>query len=246
MRELSFGGWGSPFFFGQNITTENTSQVPTKNHPKNSVMLLTWCWWRHLHPPWRSSKSRVSSVSTSAQIWGFFCCHGPMLKGIDIYSLKALLHLLAHHVFSLAIIIPLAYKRLRKWWNETIVPQFFSTAVFKRLQLSSSFFWSRRRRVFYNIFVLFIEAFSRIPFNVYLPGDYIIYVPYILQTWQRSERMALNQLLDWPFLKVTIRILIYIPTFKKKLTLKPKKKVMSSHEEWSPLRESLCLGGSMS
>lgn len=235
------GGGVHPFFRakcynGKHLPSTN-KKSPEELRDVAHLMLM-----KASSPPVRSSNSRVSSVSTSAQIWEIFLLPRANVKGNwYIKLLKALLHLLAHHVFSLAIIIPLAYKRLRKWWNETIVPRFFprlSSSVFSCLQASFDLEEDEYSTIYLYFSLRHFQEFHLMYIYRRLYNICTIYSTNLTEVRKDGSKSTFGL----TFFEGNNKDSDIHPTFKKKLTLKPKKKVMSSHEEWSPLRESLCLG----
>ena len=169
-------------FFGAKY--DNGKHLPSTNKksPEELRDVAHLMLMKASSPPVRSSNSRVSSVSTSAQIWEIFLLPRANVKGNwYIKLLKALLHLLAHHVFSLAIIIPLAYKRLRKWWNETIFPRFFprlSSSVFSCLQASFDLDEDEYSTIYLYFSLRHFQEFHLVYIYIFT-GDYIYYVQYI-------------------------------------------------------------------
>lgn len=203
-------------------------------------MLLTWCWWRHLHPPCAPVIQESPQCQPAHKYGRFFCCHAPMLKGIDIYSWKLSCIFLLTMFFSL-LIIPLAYKRLRKWWNETIVPQFFprlSSSVFSCLQASFDLEEDEYSTIYLYFSLRHFQEFHLMYIYRRLYNICTIYSTNLTEVRKDGSKSTFGL----TFFEGNNKDSDIHPTFKKKLTLKPKKKVMSSHEEWSPLRESLCLG----
>ena len=241
-----FGGRGeSPFFSGKIWQQKTRPKYQNKITRRNSrKKISTKKWLRdvaHLmlmkasSPPVRSSNSSVSWVSTSnVTYWnisnrqnewtGFFSVATGQCQRELIYKTPESSSASSCSPYFSLVIMPLAYKRLRKWWNETIFAQIFprlSSSVFSCLQVSFDLDEDESSTIYLYFSLRRFQEFHLVYIYRRLYNICTIYSTNL--TW--SERMALNQLLDWPFLKGNNKDSDIHPASKKKNSpLNPKKK----------------------
>ena len=144
-RVILCGGGVHPFFRakcynGKHLPSTN-KKSPEELRDVAHLMLM-----KASSPPVRSSNSRVSWVSTSnAAYWnisnrqnewtGFFSVATGQCQRELIYKTPESSSASSCSPYFSLVIMPLAYKRLRKWRNETSFPR-LSSSVFSCLQAS--------------------------------------------------------------------------------------------------------------